>query len=72
MADTAGLKYLTVSSWKLLVSVISQESSSASSDLEITATPMLPTTYVFFFAFLNISPTRVVVVVLPLVPVMAI
>lgn len=40
--------------------------------LLIKATPMLPNTWVVLPEFLKISPTKAVVVVLPLVPVMAI
>ena len=71
MADTTGLKYLVVSSWKLLASVTSQSSSLLSEDTDMTAFPMFPTTYVFLPERLNISPVRVVVVVFPFVPVIA-
>ena len=60
-----------VSIWNEDTSHTVTSSSFESNATEVYGMPMLPTTCVVFPAFFMISPSSVVVVVLPLVPVMA-
>ena len=59
-------------SWKLLISATIKSSFCEPSTYSIKGVPMFPPTNVFFPERFKISPNRVVVVVLPLVPVTAI
>ena len=72
IALTLGLNSSILSSWKLLSSVTNTDSSLEVSIVSITGFPILPTTYVSRFALEKISPTKLVVVVFPFVPVIPI
>ena len=71
MALTTGWNSCTVSSWKLLISATVYESSVVLRTSPVYELPILPTTNVFSLYAFIICPTRAVVVVFPLVPVMA-
>ncbi len=69
MTAICGWNCCVVSSWKLETSSTDHVSSVLSSMSDMTGTPILPPTRVGSPAALRISPTSVVVVVLPLEPV---
>ena len=66
-----GWKWEAVSNWKLLTSSTSRSAASCPARRETTGVPILPPTRVFRPEAVSSSPSRVVVVVLPLVPLTA-
>ena len=64
-----GLNFSMLCNWKLLTSIIFTVSLSELKISHSIPTPIFPTTFDLIFAVLKISPTKLVVVVLPLVPI---
>ena len=71
MAETLGWKSRTVSSWKEDTSTTRRSLALSSGITWVMGRPMLPTQKLRKPAFLKTSPSRVTVVLLPFVPVMA-